>query len=205
MKIRKLFVIVTMTVGILSAQSLKMAVPDPVKAKRCLEEGRRLEAKAAPEGPGNQRLFEKALVKYLCAAHAGSAEGAMAAVNLSQSGMAPELSIDSIRLLAKIAAEGGVSSGYAALAESYCEGLQNCQNASKAISILFDGNAACSCHKFSYGIGDIMLIAAKTMEDTAHAYACYKQSPSKGTQKKLNSIISLNPSIDTTLSCEPIK
>jgi len=205
MKTKWQYLFVLLLAGILSAQSLKMAVPDPVKAKRCLEEGRRLEAKAVPEGPGNQRLFEKALAKYLCAAHAGSAEGAMAAVDLSQSGMAPELSIDSIRLLAKIAAEGGVLSGYAALADSYCEGLQSCQDASKAISVLFDGNAACSCKKFSYGIGDIMLIAAKKSEDTAHAYACYKQSPSKGTQKKLNSIIRLSPTIDTTLSCEPIK
>ena len=174
-------------------------------ARKCLEDGKKLEARAAPEGPGNQRLFENALQKYLCAARGGNAEGAMAAINLSQSGMAPKLSLDSIRLLSKIAANGGILSGYATLADSYCENVQNCLDPSKAIAILFEGNTACSCKMFSYGIGDIILGAAENATDTAHAYACYKQAIGKGVQKKLNSIIKLSPTIDTTLSCEPIR
>ena len=42
MKTKWLYLFVLLLAGILSAQSLKMAVSDPVKAKRCLEEGRRL-------------------------------------------------------------------------------------------------------------------------------------------------------------------
>jgi hypothetical protein len=201
MKLRKLFVIVSIAVGILSAQSLKMAVANPVKAKRCLEEGKRLEARAAPEGPGHVKLFEIALQKYLCAAKAGSAEGALSAASLSLSGMAPQLVEDTLKGLYILAIDSGRLEGYSGMAEIACgaDGFFNCtKNPQSAITWLRKGGI----DNFQDIVTQILANPNISVSDSSIAYACLKRLRGKHVQDIRMQMIKLNPRLDTTQTCE---
>ena len=201
MKTKWLYLFVLLLAGILSAQSLKMAVSDPVKAKRCLEEGRRLEAKAAPEGPGNQRLFERALAKYLCAAHAGSAEGALSAASLSLSGMAPQLAEDSLKGLYQLAIDSGRLEGYSGMAEIACgaEGFFSCtKDPQSAIAWLRKGGI----DNFREVITQILANPNVSVSDSSIAYTCLGRLRGKHVQNLRIQMLKLNPQLDTTRTCE---
>lgn len=201
MNFKRLILLVLFSVGFLSAQSSKMAVTDPVKAKRCLEEGRRLEARAAPEGPGNQRLFEKALAKYLCAAHAGSAEGALSAASLSLSGMAPQLSQDSLKALYKLAIDSGRFEGYSGMADVACgiDGFSNCtKDPQSAITWLRKGGI----DNFQEIITQILTNPNISVSDSSIAYACLRRIRGKHAQNVRMQMVKSNPRLDTTRACE---
>lgn len=62
------------------------------KGNFCLKRGEYLSALASPEEHWSLvQMFEAALQNYLCAADEGSAQGALSAISLAESGMAPAL------------------------------------------------------------------------------------------------------------------
>ena len=192
-------IIVLLSAGILSAQSLKMAVTNPVKAKRCLEEGKRLEALAYHENAKSQKRYEQALQKYLCAAHAGSVEGAIAAAGLSQSGMAPSLPRDTLVKFYQFAIDSGDSDGYAGMALLFCENepFFSCRNPVEARKWLTEEYHLLKLESALENFADTYLSPFEG--DTSVAYACYRKL---GNVYYLKKLLKKSPNIDTTKNCE---
>jgi len=172
------------------------------KAVKCIEDGKRLDSLANIENIKSQKQFEQALEKYLCAARAGSAEGALLATSLSLSGMAPRLSDDSLRTLYQLAIDSGRLEGYSGMAELACgpEGFSACTKDPRgAIEWLFKGGR----QTFQSDIAEILRDPNIPISDSAIAYGCMKGLRGKWIAELRSGMLKASPRLDTSRPCEP--
>lgn len=168
------------------------------KAAKCIEEGKRLVARANEETRKSQKQFEQALEQYLCAAKEGNAEGAFLAVDLSGGGMAPALP-DSMRLRLMLqAANGGFSDAYFWLAN-----LEKTRNPKEALVWLSKAKRSDTTGTASKRMADIFLSGQPGVQDSARAFACLREVGSKSSMRRMRAMLVANPTLDTSSICEP--
>jgi len=188
-----------------SAGFAKDSVTPLAKAAKYIEEGKRLDSLANIENENSQRQFEQALEKYLCAARAGSAEGAVLATSITLSGMAPRLSDDSLRLLYQLAIDSGRLEGCMGMAELSCEdeSSNGCKDPGSALMWLSKAMVKSDDGNIPFRMGEILLDGSREGSDSSRAFACFKRAGGKGARMKIAKILKSKPRLDTTLSCEP--
>lgn len=172
-------------------------------AQKCLEEGKKLEKLANREGRDNQKQFEQALQKYLCAAHGGNAEGALKAAGLSGSGMATNLPDSTVITLYQQAIQSGLDSAILFFANFECgeNGFVSCATPQKALPLL--ASAKKKGIDISFSIALILLDPSSPVSDSSRAYACNKYIGGKKWPKIRAEYLARSPHLDTTQTCEP--
>lgn len=174
-------------------------------AADCLNKGKRLELLARDGGSKSQKQYEQSLEAFRCAARGGSAEGALLAAQLSQSGMAPALPEDTLRLLYRQAAQGGLAEGYLGLADLSCgpeSSIRCLGNPHEALHWLFEAKRKHADQPAIYRIAEILLNGDVGVPDSSRAFSCFREAGGQGSTHRMLSLLQASPKLDTTLSCE---
>lgn len=164
---------------------LKNADPDlSEKGNRCLRRGNLLSAFAGPEDHWSLvQMFEASLKCYLCAADEGSTDGALSAISISQSGMAPALEPEVNKKLLFMAAKNEPLA-MAWLSDYYCnEGDLSfdgpCKNPEQAEEMLIKA-IKLGERDLLNSLGVAFERGEMATKDRQRAMACYKEAMDGG-------------------------
>lgn len=154
------------------------------KGNRCLGRGKLLSALAGPEEHWSLvQMFEASLQDYLCAADEGSTDGALSAVSISQSGMAPVLEPKVIEKLLVMAAKKEPLA-MAWLSDYYCnEGDSSydgsCKNPKQAEEMLIEA-IKLGERDLLNSLGVAFERGEMATKSQQRALACYKEAMDGG-------------------------